>query len=180
MVFCTECGHSLVSEEKALPEAKSKDVPRQIRNILARNELVEKDFRVKGHRLYATSRRLLELKGHTIRDFDYAHISSVAYTSKRYFWLIGVVFIIIGALVKEEFVETNVVGVPDPIKYEGSRQTLHSLLQLIKEKQAAEPAAGPKETKDIASIEAIRKLAELRDQGILTQEEFEVKKRKLL
>lgn len=209
IVFCTECGHRLVAEEKALPEAKSKDVPRQIRNILARNELVEKDFRVKGRRLYATSRRLLELKGHTIRDFDYAHISSVAYTSKRYFWLIGVgvaliilgavlnslldfepflwsflvigvVFIIIGALVKKEFVEAYVVGVPGLIKYEGSRQTLDSLLQLIRQKQAAEPAAGPKETKDIDSIEAIRKLAELRDQGILTQEEFEEKKRKLL
>jgi len=209
MVFCTECGHSLVSEEKALPEAKSKNVPRQIQNILAKDELVEKDFRVKGCRLYATSRRLLELKGRTIRDFAYAHISSVAYTSKRYLWLIGVgvaliilgaalrslldfepflwsflvigvVFIIIGALVREEFVEANIVGAPDPIKYEGSRQTLHSLMQLIGEKQAAEPAAGPKETKDIDSIEAIRKLAELRDQGILTQEEFEEKKRELL
>jgi len=195
--------------EVPLPRMKDKDVPQQIRNILARDELVEKDFRVKGRRLYATSRRLLELKGHTIRDFDYAHISSVAYTSKRYLWLIGVgialiilgavlrslldfepflwsflvigvVFIIIGALVREEFVEANVVGVPDPIKYEGSRQTLHSLMQLIGEKQAAGPAAKEKETREIDSVEAIRKLAELRDQGILTQEEFEEKKRKLL
>ena len=209
MVFCTECGHRLVAEEKALPEAKSKDVPRQIQNILARDELVEKGFRVKGRRLYATDRRLLELEGHTIRDFDYAHISSVAYTSKRYLWLIGVgialiilgaalrslldfepflwiflvigvVFIIIGALFRKEFVVAYVVGVPDPIKYEGSRQTLHSLLQLIREKQLAGPAAKEKETKEIDSVEAIRKLAELRDQGILTQEEFEEKKRKLL
>lgn len=209
MVFCAECGYRLAAEEIALPEAKSKNVPRQIRNILARDELVEKDFRVKGCRLYATGRRLLELKGRTIRDFAYAHISSVAYTSKRYLWLIGVgialiilgavlnslldfepflwsflvvgvVFIIIGALFMEEFVEANIVGAPDPIKYEGSRQTLHSLMQLIGEKQAAGAAARPKETKDIDSIEAIRKLAELRDQGILTQEEFEEKKRKLL
>jgi DNA-directed RNA polymerase subunit RPC12/RpoP len=209
MVFCTECGNRLIAEGKALPEAKSKDVPRQIQNILARDELVERDFHVKGCRLYATSRRLLELKGHTIRDFDYAHISSVAYTSKRYLWLIavgiafiilgvvlqspldtelslwvglviGIIFIIIGALHKEEFVEAYVVGVPNSIKYEGSRQTLHALLQLIREKQATEPAVRSKETKDIDSIEAIRKLAELRDQGILTQEEFEEKKRKLL
>lgn len=195
--------------DAALQRMKDKDVPRQIQNILARDELVEKDFHVKGRRVYATDRRLLELKGRSIRDFDYAHISSVAYTSKRYLWLIGVgialiifgaalrslldfelflwiflvigfILIIIGALVKEEFVKANVVGVPDPIKYAGSRQTLHSLLQLIRQKQAAEPAARPKETKDIDSIEAIRKLAELRDQGILTQEEFEEKKRKLL
>jgi DNA-directed RNA polymerase subunit RPC12/RpoP len=209
IVFCTECGYRLIAEEKALPKAKSKDVPRQIQNILARDELVEKDFNVKEYRLYATDRRLIELKGRSIRDFDYAHISSVAYKPKRYLWLIGVgiaiiifdallhskldyepflwiflvigfMLIIIGALFKEEFVEAYVVGVPGSIKYEGSRQTLHSLLQLIREKQAAEPAARPKETKDIDSIEAIRKLAELRDQGILTQEEFEQKKKKLL
>ena len=159
--------------------------------------------------LYATNRRLLELKGHTVRDFAYAHISSVAYTSRRYLWLIvigialiimgaalrslldfgrvlwiflviGVVFIIIGALVREEFVEANIVGAPESIRYEGSRQTLHSLMQLIGEKQAVEATAGPKEAKDIDSIEALRKLAELRDQGVLTQEEFEEKKRKLL
>lgn len=207
MVFCTECGHRLVAEEKALPEAKSKDVPRQIQNILARDELVEKDFHVKGRRVYATDRRLLELEGKRIRDFDYAHISSVEYSS-RHEWgmlvfgiilfivgivlswifapagialgLIGLILIIVGARRRSERIEANVVGVSDPIKYEGSRQTLDSLLQLIRQKQLAGPAAKEKETKEIDSVEAIRKLAELRDQGILTQEEFEEKKRKLL
>ena len=47
MVFCTECGRRLVAEKKALPEAKSKNVPRQIQDILARDEFVEKDFRMK-------------------------------------------------------------------------------------------------------------------------------------
>ena len=209
MVFCVECGHRLVAEEEALPKAKRKKVPRRIQNILARDELVEKDFQVKGCRLYATGRRLLELKDSTIRDFTYAHISSFAYTSKHYLWLIGVgialsilgaalydlldfepflwiflvigfVLIIFGALLREEFVEVNVVGVPDPIRYEGPRQTLQSLVQLIGEKQAAEPATGPKATEGIDFVEEIRKLAELRDQGILTQEEFEEQKKKLL
>jgi hypothetical protein len=49
-----------------------------------------------------------------------------------------------------------------------------------KQKQATKPEAKERETKEIDSIEAIRKLAELRDQGILTQEEFEQKKKKLL
>jgi DNA-directed RNA polymerase subunit RPC12/RpoP len=188
---------------------KNKYVPRQIQNILAREELVERDFRVEGRRLYATDRRLLELSGDSIRDFDYAHISSVAYRLKRYLWLIavgivliilgavldslldselflwvftmiGLILILIGAIHKEEFVEANVVGVSEPIKYKGQRQILHSLLQLIRQKQGAKLEAKEKETKDIDSIEAIRKLAELRDQGILTQEEFEAKKRKLL
>jgi len=164
---------------------------------------------VKGCRLYATGRRLLELKNSTIRDFAYAHISSFAYTSKHYLWLIGVgialsilgaalydlldfepflwiflvigfVLIIFGALLREEFVEVNVVGVPDPIRYEGPRQTLQSLVQLIGEKQAAEPVAKPEEIKDIDFVEEIRKLAELKDQGILTQEEFEEQKKRLL
>jgi DNA-directed RNA polymerase subunit RPC12/RpoP len=209
MVFCIECGYRLVAEEEALPAAKRKRVPRRIQNILARDEFVEKDFHVKGCRLYATGRRLLELKDSTVRDFAYAHISSFAYTSKHYLWLIGVgialsilgaalydllefepflwiflvigfVLVIFGALLREEFVEVTVVGVPDPIRYEGPRQTLQSLVQLIGEKQAAEPAARPEETEGIDFIEEIRKLAELRDQGILTQEEFEEQKRKLL
>lgn len=49
-----------------------------------------------------------------------------------------------------------------------------------RQKQGTKPKAEERETKDIDSIEAIRKLAELRDQGILTQEEFEQKKKKLL
>ena len=209
MVFCIECGYRLVAEEEALPEAKRKKVPRRIQNILAKDELVEKDFHVKGCRLYATGRRLLELKDSTIRDFAYAHISSFAYTSKHHLWLIGVgialsilgaalhdllgfepllwiflvigfVLIIAGALLREEFVEVNVVGVPDRIRYEGPRQTLQSLVRLIGEKQAAEPAAKPEETEGIDFIEEIRKLAELKDQGILTQEEFEEQKRRIL
>jgi flagellar basal body-associated protein FliL len=54
------------------------------------------------------------------------------------------------------------------------------LVQLIERKQATKPEAEESKTKEIASIEAVRKLAELRDQGVLTQEEFEQKKKKLL
>jgi len=49
-----------------------------------------------------------------------------------------------------------------------------------KQKQGTKPQAKERETKDIGSIEAIRKLGELRDQGILTEEEFQQKKKKLL
>jgi len=37
-----------------------------------------------------------------------------------------------------------------------------------------------KETGDIDFVETIRRLAQLRDEGILTQEEFEERKRKIL
>jgi len=186
-----------------------KDIPKQIRNILAKDEIVDRKFNVEEYRLYATDRRLIQLKDRNIRDFDYAHISSVTYTLKRYLWLlaigipliilgavlyslpdwglfawfliiIGLVLIIVGAVHKEEFIEANIVGVSKPTKYKGQRQTLHALLRLIREKQAAESKDKKQETRDIDSIEAIRKLAELKDQGILTQEEFEQKKKKLL
>jgi predicted PurR-regulated permease PerM len=55
-----------------------------------------------------------------------------------------------------------------------------SLAQLAEQRQPPKPETKEKKTRDIDSSEAIRKLAELRDQGILTQEEFEQKKKKLL
>lgn len=63
------------------------------------------------------------------------------------------------------------------IKARDLRWTLNSWTG---QKQATKPKAKKREIKDVDSIEAIRKLAELRDQGILTQEEFEQKKKKLL
>ena len=57
---------------------------------------------------------------------------------------------------------------------------MDSLLKIIRQKRAAEHIAGQKETKDSNFVETIRKLAELRDEGIITQEEFEEKKSKIL
>jgi len=177
--------------------------PQQIQNTLTRDEVVEKAFGLKGCLVYATGKRLLVLKGRTIRDYDYVHISSVAYSSKRYWWLIavGVILIIVGvlfrplmvilggiglvlaicgAVLKSEWVEVNVVGVSEVPKFKGPRQRLDSLLQIIREKRDAQSVTGQAVTKAIDSIEAIRKLSELRDDGIITEEEFEEKKSKLL
>lgn len=183
---------------------KKPKVPQQIENILTEDEVVEKPFDLQGQQVFATNKRLLVMEGRTIRDFDYAHISSVTYSSKRYRWLIalgivlviigffiggswaipfvliGLILIIIGIVRKSEWVEVNVVGVSDPQKFLGEKKDLDSLLQIIRQKQVAKPTAGKTETKDIDFVETIRKLAELRDQGIITQEEFEEKKRKLL
>jgi hypothetical protein len=179
-------------------------IPNNILNRLTENETVEKKFHLKGCKVYATDKRLLRTEGRTIRDFDYAHISSIAYSSKRYWWLIvvgivlmiigvfvggearialiiiGLILIIAGAVAKSEWVEANVVGVPNPVKFEGSRQELDSLLQVIRQRRIAKPVVGETETQVVDIAETIRKLAELRDEGILTQEEFEQKKKKLL
>lgn len=188
---------------------QSGQIPQQIQNVLTRDEVLEKSFDLQDCRVYATSKRLLELKGRSTRDFHYAHISSIAYLSKRYWWLIaigvifaiggiimgrlldemaigmiaivpGVILILVGALYKPEWVVLNVVGISEPHKFEGSKQTLDSLLQIIREKRDAQSAAGQAVTKAIDSIEAIRKLSELKDDGIITEEEFQDKKSKLL
>lgn len=95
----------------------------------------------------------------------------------------GCLFIILGIFIKSEWVEVNVVGVNERVKYKGSRDALDSLLQIIREKRLTEQAVQQKETTDTKKldfIETIRKLAELRDDGIITQEEFEEKKSKIL
>lgn len=184
----------------------SKKLPKQLESILTDDERVEKTFTLRGCRVYATSKRLVELAGRTIRDYDYTHISSIAYSSKRYWWLIaigviimiagfsfgggdiiawasagiGLLVIILGIFMKSEWVEVNVVGVPNPVKYKGSRVTLDSLLQIVRQKRLGEHTTDRREAKDTDFVETIRKLAELRDEGILTEEEFEEKKSKIL
>lgn len=188
---------------------EDEEVPRQIQDALTRDEVVEESFDFRGCRVYATSRRLLKQKGRTIRDFDYGHISSVAYSSKRCWWLIalGVVFVIIGvyigvymgrpaamgtlvaigavtivggAIIKSEWIEVSVVGVSYPQRFEGSREMVESLLQIIRLRRDTEHQAGQGETKGGSVVETIRKLADLRDEGIITEEEFLQKKRQLL
>jgi hypothetical protein len=185
-----------------------KKLPKQIRSILTEDETIEKSFHLKGRKVYATNKRLLDLAGRTVMDYDYTHISSIGYTSKRYWWLIilgiiitvigvfigfnvdiigiiigsvigGIVFIVIGAIAKSESVSVNVVGVGE-VPYKGSGDELDSLLQIVRKKRLAEPAISQKETRNIDFVDTIKRLAQLRDEGVLTQEEFEEKKSKIL
>lgn len=57
-------------------------LPKQIQNILIEDEVIKKSFDLKGCQVYATEKRLLVIEGRTVRDFDYAHIPSIAYSSK--------------------------------------------------------------------------------------------------
>ena len=171
---------------------KDKKRLKKIESILTKDETIEKSFDLEGCQVYATDKRLLMLEGRTVRDFDYTHISSVTYSSKRYWGyiivgilitvigmfagemlgdineariagaVIGLILIIIGIIAKSEWVVANVVGVRKPIKYKGSKQDLDSLLKIIRQKRDAEHTASQKETEDSNFVELIRKLAELR------------------
>ena len=189
---------------------KDKKHLKKIEGILTKDETIEKSFDLKDCQVYATDKRLLRLAGRTVRDFDYTHVSSVEYSSKRYWGLIivgiiigaigsiaggmmgdvdelriagaiiAIILVIIGIVAKSEWVEVNVVGVDAPQKFKGSRQDLHSLLKIIREKRANENTTSQKEIREGDFTDTLRKLAELRDEGIITEEEFKEKKGKIL
>jgi hypothetical protein len=184
-------------------------VPQKIRQFLAADECIEEAFYLKSHQVYATDRRILIQKGRTVRDFPYAHISSVEYSSKRYWWLIalgiiiaaaggfafvisdghfaslllvpiGIALIILGAILKSEWIEAIVIGVSDPIKFRGVSQELNALLQAIRQKESTGITTAATENGQAVLADTIWILAEIRDDGIITQEEFEKKKTRLL
>lgn len=188
---------------------KEETIPKKIRKLLTEDETVKKSFDLHNCEVYATDKRLFRVEGRSIRDFDYTHVSSVEYISKRHWgWvafgivllivgavvgsftsgevktalvIIGLIIMFIGAISKSERVEANVVGVSQPVKFSGSRQDLDSLLRIIREKRTATASISKTERSPSADVaDTIRKLAELRDEGILTQEEFEEKKTRLL
>jgi hypothetical protein len=94
--------------------------------------------------------------------------------------IIGIIFIIIGIFYKTEFIATNVIGVDSPIVYKGHRQELDSLLKIIREKQNTTQSRDITVSNEQDFTVTLRKLAELKDEGIITQEEFENKKTQIL
>ena len=105
-----------------------------------------------------------------------------------YLSALGFIMIFIAAILKPAWVEVCVIGMASPVRWPGSGNELEPLLQIVREKRMnrleAAPAVTakpePEKDKDVDSIDKIRRLAELRDDRIITQEEFEQKKRELL
>jgi hypothetical protein len=189
-----------MSEEKRL---------NKINSVLTQGENIEKSFNLNGCRAYATNKRLFRLEGNNIRDFDYNHISSTGYSPKHHWILIilGVLFatagyyvgdvndepaitiggVVIGMILvltwifwKEEIVVTDVIGVEKKIEYRGHRQELDSLLKIIREKKNDAQSYDNKVSNNQDFAENLRKLAELKDEGIVDQREFEEKKGQIL
>jgi hypothetical protein len=189
-----------MSEEKRL---------NKINSVLTQGENIEKSFNLNGCRAYATNKRLFRLEGNNIRDFDYNHISSTGYSPKHHWILIilGVLFatagyyvgdvndepaitiggVVIGMILvltwifwKEEIVVTDVIGVEKKIEYRGHRQELDSLLKIIREKKNDAQSYDNKVSNNQDFAENLRKLAELKDEGIVDQREFEEKKSQIL
>lgn len=182
--------------------SETDEVPQEIQNMLTRHEAIEECFDLRGCKVYATGKRLLVREGRTTKDFDYSHISSVTSSCKHYRWLavlgalfvalavyvtaveataalvsIGVVLMAGGVIIKSPWVQVNVVGMTYPMRFEGSSQTLDFLMQVIRERRYAQP---DKEQSGKDFVDTVRRLAELRDQGLITQQEFEENKSRLM
>ncbi len=144
-------------------------IPGQIQNSLSTEEVVEHSFRLLRTRVYATNRRLLELRGKTVSDYDYSTIAAIGYATKRY-WItliagivcIGISFLFkpnisdilfwggigfgglmvaTGLIIKPEWLEITVIGLPKPVIFQGPRDKLDSLLQVVRGKQLSTQSA---------------------------------------
>jgi len=137
------------------------DIPKDIEKYLVRDEVVEQKFRLKGQTAYASTHRLFIKKGGTVRDISYTHISSIEFKSRPQWLLIligilsgvtgyflqqnntlgwalifaGIILIIGGFLWKSQQVELSVVGMTEPWKLSGQRDTLDSLFRLVRERR---------------------------------------------
>ncbi|PVV83742.1 hypothetical protein DD509_05805 [Dehalogenimonas alkenigignens] len=75
------------------------DIPPRLSNYLTKDEIIEQHFRLtEGRHVYATTKRLFVLKGSSIHDIDYQHISCIQMLVSRE-WpiiIIGLVIAIAG------------------------------------------------------------------------------------
>ncbi|MCK4387798.1 MAG: hypothetical protein KAW00_03405 [Dehalococcoidia bacterium] len=144
-------------------------IPEEIEKYLVKDEIIEKEFSLRGRfalsgdKVYATNKRLFIIKGNSIRDIDYNHISSIGLKQERsvgavvvgsislaagvivrclelgYWWAwvlvgLGLMMFILG-LIRTQFVELFVVGLPRAYRLSGYRSGLDALFRIVREKK---------------------------------------------
>jgi len=136
-------------------------IPKEIEKYLLKDEIVEQSFKLRGCFVFASDRRLFQKEGKTIRDFTYNHISSIEFKSYRKWlfvvsgailtavgiysltcydnfpWLLvilGITTFIYGFIRREEL-RLHIVGLSNPIIWEGQSSDLDSLFKLVREKR---------------------------------------------
>lgn len=62
----------------------AKGIPWQVQNVLTQDENVEQHFGLQDCIICIMDECILKLKECRIRDFDYAHISTIVYSSRKY------------------------------------------------------------------------------------------------
>ena len=134
-------------------------VPKDLQRYLVTDEIIQQHFKFTDKTAYASTKRLCVKQGNTIRDIDYAHVSSIAYQVEHIWqvvligailvatgyllkgyidlwWAVlgtGIAFMAAGALWKNRQIELCVSGLPVPVRLSGNRNSLDSLFKLIRE-----------------------------------------------
>lgn len=73
------------------------NIPEDVKKYLLKDEVVDKQFELGEHNVFATANRIFVKTGDTVRDINFTHISSIEWQVKRR-WeivIIGIIIIII-------------------------------------------------------------------------------------
>ena len=141
----------------------------EIEKYLVKDEIIEKEFYLRGrfalsgYKVYATNKRLFIIRGNSIQDIDYKHVSSIELKQERsvgavvvgsislaagvivrclelgYWWAwvlvgLGLMMFILG-LIRTQFIEIVVVGLPRAYRLSGYRSGLDALFRIVREKK---------------------------------------------
>jgi len=152
--FCPKCGTAVKTLDK---------FPSTIELTLARDEKVLNSFKLSfNSEVYLTNRKLLVKKGEDTQSIHYGDITSVHYkqavsswpaliagalslalgmieSSALLYFLAGLSFLllIVIEVLPLKRLEITILGVKKPIKIEGEKKVLESLMKMIEEKRAS-------------------------------------------
>lgn len=106
------------------------------------------------------------------------------------FFFIAIILIVLGIFLKSERLYATLIGESEKLDFKGSRSNLDSLFKIVRERKEISHREAPlekplksvvEEKQPIADVfDQIEKMSKLKDRGILTQEEFDKKKKELL
>ncbi|MBE9505615.1 MAG: hypothetical protein IMY84_02260 [Chloroflexi bacterium] len=130
------------------------NAPEFVTQLLARGETLEAGFRMTGCAVYATSTRLIRVRGKDVTSFDYHGLVRVRESTRYNVWFIlcgaafiamsglnsvfpvtGAALIFMGIVMKSRVLEISSATHAEPLRLEGDSQALNALLLLLKGKR---------------------------------------------
>ncbi len=130
------------------------NAPEYVTQMFARGETLEEGFRMTGCVVYATSTRLIRVRGKDVTSYDYPGSAGVRESTRYNVWFIlcgaafiamsgfnsvfpvtGAALIILGVFMKSRVLEISSATHAEPLRLEGDSQALNALLLLLKRKR---------------------------------------------
>ncbi len=130
------------------------NTPECVTQLLSRGETMEAGFRMTGCAVYATSARLIRVRGKNVTSYDYPSLAGVRESTRYNVWFIlcgaafiamsglnsvfpvaGAALIFVGIVMKSRVLEISSATHAEPLRLEGDSQALNALLLLLKRKR---------------------------------------------